>query len=83
METLDTLNSFKTGEIILGGDFNCIVNDKLDKSVTIEMTPSNSLPQRPSKLEELLTQYSLTDISRVQHPSERDYLLLREASESL
>lgn len=72
-EILNKLDAFKTGEIILGGDFNSIINHKLDRSQNTEETSRKIAPQESSKIAEMFTHYNLIDLWRTQHPLERDY----------
>lgn len=72
MEVFTLLDAFKTGDLILGGDFNSVLDYWLDRSKEAN-TVVQSRPPKPSKLLDLLTWLDLCDIWQEQHPLERDY----------
>lgn len=57
------------GEIIAGGDFNCVINRKLDKSLAVGGPQSQKSKALCSIIEEL----GLEDIWGFKHPKEKDY----------
>lgn len=69
-QSLSTLQQFRTGDIILGGDFNHVIDLFLDKTPNLKnriKSPSYT------KLKALLDKFDLVDIWRLLHPTEHDY----------
>lgn len=62
------------GLVLIGGDFNCVVNNKLDK------LPITTKPQcRMSKsLTNMIKELGLVDVWRLLHPSERDFTFMSQ-----
>ena len=56
---------FSSHNIILGGDFNCVMNAQLDKRGGDPLPR----PYATAKLKQILTRYNLTDVWRFQHPT--------------
>lgn len=78
--TLEKLESFKEGDLLLGGDFNLIMDGMKDRSRFATQKPPkkiqatlNILPPVISKFASLMESYNLVDIWRVQHELEKDY----------
>lgn len=72
-QSLTSLQQFRTADVILGGDFNHVVDLFLDKTPN----PKNHIKTTTNtKLKALLEKHDLIDIWRLQHPLERDYTYL-------
>lgn len=72
--TLTLLGKFKEGHVIVGGDFNNILNHQWDKTYKKDYKTGN-LSKKPetSKLQHLIDQHDLKDIWRIQNTGVRDY----------
>lgn len=69
-QSVSSLQQFRKGDIILGGDFNHVIDLFLDKTPN----PKNRLKTTTyTKLKALLEKHDLIDIWRLQYPFERDY----------
>lgn len=74
-ELEDLLSQLQGSNMILGGDFNCILDVNKDKN-----TPGMGHPpaeQGRTALKSLIEEWGLVDIWRVRHPQERGYTLRR------
>lgn len=68
-EIIALLTTHAEGFIIVGGDFNCVLNQKLDKH-PFEQGPKL---QKTKVLCNMIEEMGLVDIWRQKHPKERDY----------
>lgn len=62
------LSDFTDSHVIVGGDFNCVLDNVLDRSAQISQLPSASIV-----LNSLMSSMNLVDIWRLIHPTGRDY----------
>lgn len=81
LEKVDELLSDLQGTgLILGGDFNCILDPKMDRNKSGEATSQAS--QGCLALKSLMEEWSLMDVWRVSHPQEKEYTFRRGAYSS-
>ena len=64
-----TLTSFVEGTLLVGGDFNCILNQYLDKYPL----DYGNISRKTRILRSLIEEMGLVDIWRQKHPKDRDY----------
>lgn len=73
-DVLGNLDDFKEGDLLMGGDFNLILDGMKDKSRFNPKKKTNGkpniLPPFSSKFASVLETYNLVDIWRLQHESE-------------
>lgn len=70
-QTLALLTSFAQGDIIVGGDFNMILDSHLDRSYHL---PSAHKPfKRYTDLKDIIEKHNLEDVWRLQHAGEKDF----------
>lgn len=62
------------GILLIGGDFNCILNTKLDRSPVIAKPPSKMSKEMINIMKEM----GLVDVWRHTHPKERDFTFLSQ-----
>ena len=66
----DVINELGNDNIIIGGDWNCILDMKIDAR---NYTNKNPRPRTRSKIKELMTKNNLIDIFRELYPSKRAF----------
>lgn len=73
--TLEKLDTFKEGELIVGGDFNLIIDAFKDRSKfdNLKSHINTEHPNVDSNFSSLLEAYNLIDVWRLLHNTERDY----------
>ena len=64
------LEDFSENQIIIAGDFNCVLDPILDRRNYLTV---NSRPRTRAKIIELMNKYNLIDIFRSQNPDKRSY----------
>lgn len=67
-QLLADLASFSSPYILIGGDFNCVLNSAVDMS-----SPRLASSAKSNKLREFLKDLDLHDVWRTPHPLDRDY----------
>ena len=67
-EIYKALNEFQNVNIIIGGDWNCILNMNIDSG---NYTSTVNRPQTRVKIKDLMTENNLIDIFRELHPDKR------------
>lgn len=76
MDNLESILDTMTSEnVILGGDFNCLLDPRLDRNSS-SVLPNSSLTYR-NRLRSFMEERSLCDIMRVRHPNKRTYTFRR------
>lgn len=79
VETLEKveqmLMEMDTSNIIIGGDFNCIMNPDLDKNTSKPCHPAANITR--SRIETLRDEWTLTNVWRVRNPGKRGYTFQR------
>lgn len=76
MDNLDsTLDDLTSENIILGGDFNCILDPILDRNSTCTIPVSSNLYR--NRLHTLMDERQLCDVMRVRNPTKRVYTFRR------
>ena len=68
------LEDFDDNQIIMGGDFNCVLDLVKDRK---NHTTFNSRPRSRAKIFEIMGKYNLTDIFRHLHPDKESYTWCR------
>lgn len=71
------LTEMDASNIIIGGDFNCLLNPAIDKNNKTPCNPSTSNVR--NKIFMLMEEWGLMDIWRVRNPAKRDYTFRRGA----
>jgi len=71
------LSDSADSHVILGGDFNCVLDNVLDRSAQISQLPSAS-----TVLNNLMSSMNLVDIWRLIHPTGRDYSFFSQRHKS-
>lgn len=69
------LETFSQANIILGGDFNCLLNPSLDRSTTIPPPLQNTSNQYRLRIKAIVEDRRLCDIWRVRRPQEKGFTL--------
>lgn len=67
------LDKVAQGHIILGGDFNAIIDPTLDRTTPPSRTPTTSLPRASRTLIASLKRLGLCDSWRLHHPHAKDF----------
>ncbi len=62
------------GILLVGGDFNCVLNSKLDRSPVI----AKPLSKMSKEMLNLMNEMGLVDVWRYIHPKERDFTFLSQ-----
>lgn len=76
MDELETLlDTMTSSNVLLGGDFNCLLNPALDKNST-NLSPPTASPYR-DRITEFLEDRMLCDLWRVRQPAARGYTFRR------
>jgi len=76
--TTTLLSTHAEGLIIVGGDFNCVLNQKLDKH-PFEQGP---ILQKTKVLRNMIEELGMVDIWRQKHTKERDYTFFSKVHKS-
>uniref|UniRef100_A0A3P9KVD9 Endonuclease/exonuclease/phosphatase domain-containing protein n=1 Tax=Oryzias latipes TaxID=8090 RepID=A0A3P9KVD9_ORYLA len=67
-QLISDLNSFSSSYVLLGGDFNCVLDPKTDMS-----PPRSDRLKKSEKMLEFLSDLNLHDVWRIMHPTDKDY----------
>uniref|UniRef100_A0A3B3BIE4 Endonuclease/exonuclease/phosphatase domain-containing protein n=1 Tax=Oryzias melastigma TaxID=30732 RepID=A0A3B3BIE4_ORYME len=67
-QLISDLTSFSSQYIVLGGDFNCVLDSTVDMS-----PPRVTRLKKSEKMLEFLSDLNLYDVWRVMHPTDEDY----------
>ena len=66
----DLLLKYSGSFMILGGDWNCVMDNTLDRNPGLNITKRNS---RQQALYQMLDEVDVVDIWRLMHPYDKDY----------
>ena len=69
---VDAIDSFENSRIIFGGDFNSVLDPRLDSNA-----PSHTADFRGTKLQKFIDENDFTDVWQAIHPQERHYTCFR------
>uniref|UniRef100_A0A3P9IJZ9 Reverse transcriptase domain-containing protein n=1 Tax=Oryzias latipes TaxID=8090 RepID=A0A3P9IJZ9_ORYLA len=67
-QLISDLTSFSSSYVLLGGDFNCVLDPKADMS-----PPRSDRLKKSEKMLEFLSDLNLHDVWRIMHPTDKDY----------
>ena len=77
-KVFNLLPSLSDTHVIISGDFNCVLDDFMDRSAQTNLVPSAA----STTLNTLMLSTHLVDIWRLQHPTHRDYSFFSQRHKS-
>uniref|UniRef100_A0AAR2KHB0 exodeoxyribonuclease III n=1 Tax=Pygocentrus nattereri TaxID=42514 RepID=A0AAR2KHB0_PYGNA len=77
-KVFDLLPNLSDTNVIVGGDFNCVIDNYLDRSSQPTQLPSAA----SATVNNLMLSTHLVDIWRLQHPTDRDYSFFSQRHKS-
>lgn len=74
-EVSDLLTQLRCTDVILGGDFNSILDNTMDRNNTQAARPQGDQGRRA--LRSLMEEWNLSDVWRINHPNEKNFTFRR------